>query len=78
VYADYENRIHSCKIGWKSWSKLENMPSKSAFARMEVPNVYCLKCGEKISIGEEIKIISFVSNKTQYVITHRCCPVSLV
>lgn len=74
VYADYENRIHLCKVGWKSWSKYENITARSAYSTMEVSNAYCLKCGQKIDLGEEIKIISFVSNQTQYVITHRYCP----
>lgn len=73
VYADYENRINLCKVGWKSWEKLESMPIRSGTGIMEVPNLYCLKCGIKIKLGDPINILSYESNQTNYVFVHSNC-----
>lgn len=73
VFADYENRIGLCKVGWKCWSKIENI----VLEEHEIINtgtvIYCLKCGKKIKIGSKMKVLSYTSNKKNYIFIHSSC-----
>lgn len=73
VYADYDNRIKLCKVGWKSWQKLEGIIPEVSFAGMCSSSFSCLKCGKHISSGSEIKILRYVSNRENYVYLHAYC-----
>jgi len=73
VFADFDNRINICKTGWKSWSKHENIQPELSYGTMKQSNICCLKCGRKIKKGSNIKILSFTSNKNQFVYLHEKC-----
>jgi len=73
VYADFDSRIKLCKVGWKSWQKIEgNMPDTS-YASIVSPSCICMKCGRYIKQYSEIKAIRFVSNRENYVYIHKNC-----
>lgn len=73
VYADYEKRIQHCKVGWKSWQKLETIRPELSFGIMQIPNLSCLKCGRSIKKGSKIRILKYTSNKENYVYMHEKC-----
>ena len=73
VYADFENRIKLCKVGWKSWLKIEGIAPEITFAGMYASSFNCMKCGKYIKPGSEIKVIRFVSNRENYVYLHKDC-----
>lgn len=73
VYADFENRIKLCKVGWQSWQRLEGIIPVISYASMYSPSYSCLKCGRHINPGTEIKILRYVSNKENYVYMHSHC-----
>jgi hypothetical protein len=73
VYADFDNRIELCKVGWKSWQKIEGLKPEVAFGEMQVPHLSCLKCGKSISLGSDIKILEYLSNRKNYVYMHVDC-----
>jgi hypothetical protein len=73
VYSDFDNRIHLCKVGWKSWQKLKDTPITLSYGKMQNANFYCLKCGKHINAGSEVAVIEFISNKHNYVYLHKGC-----
>ena len=73
VYADYNNRIHLCKVGWQSWQRLEGVVPQISFASMYSPSCYCLKCGRHINPRSRIKILRYTSNRENYVYLHADC-----
>ncbi len=73
VYADFENRIKLCKVGWKSWQKYENMPLSQSWEVIQNNHLYCLKCGKKIKKGSLAKVLSYRSNKINYIYLHSDC-----
>jgi len=73
VYADFDNRIKLCKVGWKSWQKIEGMTPETAYASMCSSSFICMKCGRHIKPYSEIKAIRFVSNRENYVYIHKHC-----
>lgn len=73
VYADYENRIKLCKVGWQSWQRLEGITPDISYGSM-CSNAYsCLRCGRHIKPGNEIKILTYISNRENYVYMHAKC-----
>lgn len=73
VYADYENRIRLCKVGWKSWQKIEGKTPDISDACMCASCFMCMRCGRYIKPGSEIRVIRFVSNRENYVYIHKNC-----
>lgn len=73
VFADYENRIHLCKVGWKSWQKLEGIQLEESFETAEVSYLYCLKCGGHIKKGSCVRVLTYKSNKKNYIYLHYNC-----
>ncbi len=73
VYADYENRIKLCKVGWKSWQKIEGITPDTVCASMLSSSFLCMRCGRHIKSGSEIKVLRFVSNRENYVYIHNNC-----
>lgn len=73
VFADYENRIKLCKVGWKSWEKIEGIKPEASEGIMEIHHLYCLKCGRPIDLGSRVKILRYISNKENYVYLHYEC-----
>jgi hypothetical protein len=73
VYADFDNRIKLCKVGWKSWQKLEGIRPEVAWGTMRACGLCCLKCGKPIKQGGDIKILKYTSNRDNYVYMHAGC-----
>lgn len=73
VFADYENRITLCKIGWKCWNSIEGIKPIEYKQIASIPHQFCLKCGSQIAIGSKIKVLKYVSNKENYVYLHTNC-----
>ncbi len=73
VYADYDNRIHLCKVGWQSWQRLEGIIPEVTYASMCSPSFHCLKCGRHIDSHSRIKILRYTSNRENYVYLHADC-----
>lgn len=73
VFADYENRISLCKVGWKSWEKFHDVKPSVHDDIMHIPNIFCLKCGCHIKLESEIKVLTYVTNKENYVFLHSHC-----
>jgi hypothetical protein len=73
VLADYENRIGLCKVGWKSWQRIEGIKVEATWGSMQNGNMSCLKCGERIMKCEPVKILKYVSNRENYIYVHQNC-----
>ncbi|MCX8132151.1 MAG: hypothetical protein N3I35_18910 [Clostridia bacterium] len=73
VFADFENRIILCKNGWKSWSKIEGISLDSYDDLAGSSNLFCLKCGKHIRKNSKIKVLSYNSNKINYIYLHPQC-----
>ena len=73
VFADYKNRIVLCKNGWKSWSKLENIKIECHDSLADLPNLFCLKCGKPIPERSKVKVLTYISNKENYIYLHDYC-----
>jgi len=73
VYADYDNRKPLCKTGWDSWQKYGNTDREIYFSKLNKPNFYCLKCGQKIAMGSKVKVIRYVTNRVNKVYLHEYC-----
>ncbi|AEV68147.1 hypothetical protein [Acetivibrio clariflavus] len=73
VFADFENRIDLCKTGWNSWSKYEHIKPELSYGVMKQANIFCLKCGKRIKKGSNIRVLSFTSNREQFVYLHENC-----
>lgn len=73
VYADFDRRITLCKVGWKSWQKYEQMQVEEMEEITYCTHLYCLKCGKYIKKGSRVKVISYRSNKTNYIYLHLNC-----
>ena len=73
VFADYDNRILNCKVGWKCWQKVENTQIDCYEEITDLSHLYCLKCGKHIRKGSKIKVLRFFSNREQFVYLHPYC-----
>jgi len=73
VYADFENRKHLCKTGWKSWQKYNNLQVITDYGFLNGQAYFCLKCGKKIRPDSPVKILKFFSNKPNIIYLHEKC-----
>ncbi len=73
VYADFDNRIKLCKVGWKSWQQIETAVPEITYAGMCASSFTCMKCGRHIKPRSEVQVIRFVSNRENYVYLHEKC-----
>lgn len=73
VFADYDNRIDLCKVGWKCWQKLGSIVPVESLDTMKYSNLSCMKCGRRIKKGSKIKVLTYTSNKENYIYLHRDC-----
>jgi len=73
VYADYDNRIKLCKVGWPSWQRMEGITPELSFAGMCSCGYSCMKCGRRIYPGSEVKILRVVSNHENLIYLHSNC-----
>ncbi len=70
VFADFDNRIGLCKVGWKCWEKISDTRPEISEDVMRSSYCYCLKCGEHIKKGTKIKILKYYSNSEQRIFLH--------
>lgn len=75
VYADFDNRIKLCKVGWKSWQKIETTVPDITYAGMCSSSFTCMKCGRHIRPRSEVRVIRFFSNRENYVYLHEKCEI---
>ncbi len=75
VFADFDSRIGLCKVGWKSWEKFSGIKPEVSYSIMDSTQYHCLKCGKHIRKGSRIKVLTYTSNKENYVYLHSKCPV---
>lgn len=73
VFADYENRIRLCKVGWKSWERIEHIQPEVYEVTMQIPHLSCLKCGKALPVGSKVKVLRYVSNRENFVFLHPSC-----
>jgi hypothetical protein len=78
VLANPRERVRHCKTGWKSWKQHKNVKTDVSYKTIEYSNIYCMKCGSRIYPGEESKVISYSTNKTNYIYLHTACPQSIL
>ncbi|HHW00385.1 MAG TPA: hypothetical protein GXX36_12630 [Clostridiaceae bacterium] len=76
VYADFDNRIKLCKVGWKSWEKVEGIKPDVYEEKLTKPNIFCMKCGKYIEKDSKVKVLRYTTNKENYVYLHNKCPQS--
>lgn len=74
VFADFDNRIKLCKVGWKSWEKVEGIRPDVYEERLTKSNMFCMKCGKYIEKGSRVKVLKYTTNKENYVYLHKKCP----
>jgi len=74
VFADFDNRIKLCKVGWKSWEKVEGIKPDVSEEKLTKPNIFCMKCGKYIEKDSQIKVLRYTTNKENYVYLHNKCP----
>lgn len=73
VFADFDNRIGLCKVGWKSWERISNIKPEISEEIVTIPHLFCLKCGGALELGTTARVLRYVSNKENYTILHRNC-----
>jgi hypothetical protein len=73
VFADYDNRINLCKVGWKSWQNLDGIKPEVSHGIMLQQHLSCLKCGKSLKPGSRIKVLKYISNKENFVYLHTNC-----
>lgn len=73
VYADYDNRVDLCKVGWKSWDKYGKLPIEENIRDITKSNYVCLKCNKKIKANSTVREITFTSNRPQSIYLHHNC-----
>jgi len=73
VFADFDNRIKICKVGWKSWERIEHIRPQVYEKRLDASNYFCLKCGKKIDRGSRVKVLRYCSNRETEVYIHTDC-----
>ncbi|MCX7709605.1 MAG: hypothetical protein N2484_07110 [Clostridia bacterium] len=73
VFADYENRISLCKVGWKSWAKIEGIVPEVRDETIHSNNFICLKCGKHIKKDSRVKVLHYYSNRETTVFLHHYC-----
>lgn len=73
VYADFEPRIQLCKVGWKSWRKIEAIRPVTSYSKMIPAQLPCLKCGKPIKKGSEIKVLEYFINRRYFIYLHTNC-----
>lgn len=75
VYADYDNRIKLCKVGWPSWQRLEGISPEISYGGMCSCSYSCMKCGRRIYPGNEVKILRVFSNRENLIYLHNNCSI---
>ncbi len=75
VLADYDNRIDLCKTGWKSWQKIKELHTQQFEDTISNPHIYCMKCGSHIAPGSLARVVTYTSNKENYIYMHKNCPI---
>lgn len=73
VFADRENRIDLCKVGWKCWEKIEDVKPEVFEDKINCSNYFCLKCGKNIKKGSKVKVLKYYSNRETLVYLHFGC-----
>ncbi|MDI6602315.1 MAG: hypothetical protein QME46_11170 [Thermoanaerobacteraceae bacterium] len=73
VYADYENRKSLCKVGWKSWQKYGKSDYSIKLKNINIPSKFCYKCGNLITINEDVYEITYITNKINTIYIHTYC-----
>lgn len=73
VYADFDNRIGLCKVGWKSWAEVENNKPIESVATIDSSNFSCMYCGKRIRKGSRVRVITFITNRENSVYLHLKC-----
>lgn len=74
VFADFDNRIKLCKVGWRCWEKIEGTIPVFYEDVLSKPNIFCMKCGSYINKGSCVKVLKYISNREHYVYLHSTCP----
>jgi hypothetical protein len=75
VLADYDDRIGLCKTGWKSWQKIKDIDTQEFEDTISNSHIYCMKCGSHITPGSLARVLTYTSNKENYIYMHQNCPV---
>ncbi|QUH26351.1 hypothetical protein [Serpentinicella alkaliphila] len=73
VYADYENRHHLCKKGWKSWKKYSNLQIDHTQETIKSKNLVCLKCNNPIEQNSNALVKVYESNRINKIYLHDYC-----
>jgi len=73
VFADFDNRIRICKVGWKCWQKIKDIKPEEFIEKANRSNLYCLKCGGKIRKGSKVRVLKYCSNREHLVFLHYIC-----
>lgn len=73
VFSDFDNRIKLCKVGWKSWQKIQDIRPEVYVIRTNIPYLVCLKCGQHIKKGSMVRVLRFFSNKESFIYLHLEC-----
>jgi len=73
VYADFDNRIGLCKVGWKSWAEVENNKPVETISTIESSNFSCMYCGKRIRKGSKVRVLTFHTNRENTVYLHLKC-----
>lgn len=73
VYADYDNRVKLCKVGWKSWEKYGGLPVEITYETMPDKAYNCLKCGNILEPNSNVKVLKYMSNKLNTIYLHEDC-----
>lgn len=74
VFADFDNRIKLCKVGWKSWEKVEGIRPDVYEEKLTKANIFCMKCGKYIEKDSLVKVLRYTTNKENLVFLHNKCP----
>lgn len=75
VLADYDSRIGLCKTGWKSWQKIKELQTQEFEDTISTQHIYCMKCGRHIIPGSLARVLTYTSNKVNFIYMHKHCPV---
>lgn len=73
VYADFDNRIGLCKVGWKSWANIENIRPEESFSVIDTAKFSCMYCGKRIRKGSRVRVLKFTTNREHTVYLHMKC-----
>ena len=73
VFADFDERIGLCKVGWKSWEKYCDIKPEVYEDTINTSNYFCLKCGKPIRKGSKVAVLKYYSNRENLVFLHYQC-----